>query len=1051
MKLCVKHLITLLALFLMPFGAKAQQDTQIPWTDLQTFYYGIWIGDWDEEIGDFRATYISTLNADNVFGDGTVSYANGTLTLNGATINGCIYSNNDLTIELIGDNFISAVDTCAIYCVAESTKQLTLQGTGRLTMEGGPCIMNYTPTLNDGLQYLIGGTNQSFTVIGTQLFSGGTGVSDDQPHVVTDSDDPYIISSAGELKLLSKCVNHGQLTTNYFKLADDIDCTGMSGFEPIGTYTYPFEGLFDGDNHTITNLNCTTNANQAYAGLFGRIEGYNGIRGIIIYINMEGCAFEGGEHTGAIAGYLQNGEIWNCHILDCSIRSGNYQKVNVGGIVGTIENSSVHNSRTIGHGENETEGTKIYAITSSTASSGTAKAGGLVGNILIVNDGYAINGSTVDGNVFIKSSHAGSGSVVASGGLYGGATRSLGSAGGKPRVDWNNVWAKSISSESEQDNATVYAGAIAGQTIKLPSELGGTSTTENLIDLVGNLYGYDVMTLTKKGSGEAVLKSGYTQRGLGDGADDFVNNGAALRTYKLTLPASDADATYEPIDGTYYRADGNDIYAFQNKSVQVVVTPQKSNYVPTDVKVTYTDNNKVKTIIPSKTKANNSYTCSFMMPYGDAVFNADIVYNKTYNLWIGATQVCEENRNDILGDGSQWSAASFTYNPQNNNLIVSDKYGHSIMSQIDEGLTVYLAPKKEILLSNIIYNGNKNAPLTITTDGNNPGRLTLNNMVGNNLETAATPVISGFSQLILDEKRNLAILNPEGIVYQNKKMDVNSAVIGVPMMPITKETYIQPDGDKIVPETGESDINKVVDNILYTLRETAKPDGDGFDDGGYIVINTVTSDQKAAEAAKNYTPGTEDFMDHLKGMTFLLPAGNGKIKLDVQTMDAHVLKVKVGDAVPTSFKKTSRGEIEIPYNVGKPTYVYLYNGGPGSASARSKAIYKGGKKTVTHIRVYKIGSNPSNVNSSNPVGEASGGEYSGYTGDLEGQDVMSDEEIEAAMGDVDGDGKQTANDIVEMVKAIMGKHTGVYNDIFADMDGDGVITISDIIMIINKM
>ena len=144
-------------------------------------------------------------------------------------------------------------------------------------------------------------------------------------------------------------------------------------------------------------------------------------------------------------------------------------------------------------------------------------------------------------------------------------------------------------------------------------------------------------------------------------------------------------------------------------------------------------------------------------------------------------------------------------------------------------------------------------------------------------------------------------------------------------------------------------------------------------------------------------------------------------------------------------------EIEIPYNVGKPTYVYLYNGGPGSASARSKAIYKGGKKTVTHIRVYKIGSNPSNVNSSNPVGEASGGEYSGYTGDLEGQDVISDEEIEAAMGDVDGDGKQTANDIVEMVKAIMGLHTGVYNDTYADMNGDGVITISDIIQIINKI
>jgi hypothetical protein len=145
-----------------------------------------------------------------------------------------------------------------------------------------------------------------------------------------------------------------------------------------------------------------------------------------------------------------------------------------------------------------------------------------------------------------------------------------------------------------------------------------------------------------------------------------------------------------------------------------------------------------------------------------------------------------------------------------------------------------------------------------------------------------------------------------------------------------------------------------------------------------------------------------------------------------------------------------RGDEEIPYNVGEPTYVYLYNGGPASTGARSKAIAKGGKKTVTHIRVYKIGVNPSKVNASNPVGEASGGEYSGYTADMAGQEIMSNEEFEAAMGDVDGDGVQNAADIVEVAKAIIGMHSGVYNETYADMNGDGVINICDIIMIINK-
>ena len=1026
MKQFVKHLFTLLALVLMPFVTWAQQDTQL-------IDYGIWIGDWDEDAGGYRATYVNSWNAQDVFGDGTVSYANGVLTLNAATINNCIYSFNDLTINLIGDNFISAVDSCAIFCVSESAK-LTLQGTGRLTMEGAPCIKNYTPTLNNGLQFLIGSQSGSFDVIGTQLFSGGTGASDDQPHTITDADDPFIISSAGELKLLSKCVNHGKLTTNYFKLANDIDCTGMSDFEPIGTYTYPFEGLFVGDRHLITNLNCITNANQAYAGLFGKIVGDHEKKGIIIYVDMEGCTFEGGEHTGAIAGYLQNGQIWNCHIIDCTVRSGNYQNVNVGGIVGTIESSAVHNSSTLGYGETKNEGTKIYAVTSSTASSGTAKAGGLVGNIYIVEDGYAINGCTTDGNVTIKSSHAGAGSIVASGGLFGGVTQSPIQTNGKPRVDWNDVWAKSISSESEKDDATVYAGAIAGQA-------GGQ------IDLVRNYYSYNVTTATKTGTSQEVVKSDYTQRGLGDGGDDFINNGATLKTYKLTLPASDADAAYEPVAGNYYRVDGNDVYYSGNQMTQVVVTPQKNNYVPTDAKVTYIDNQKENTIIPSKVReSNDSYSYNFLMPSSDATFTTDIVYNKQYNLWIGNTQVCDENRNDILGDGSQSSAASFIYNPKNNNLIVNDTRGNSIVSQIDEGLTVYLAPRKEILLSSITCTGNNPTPLTITTDGNYPGKLILEN----SNPVSATPVISGFSSLTLDEDRNLTILNPEGIFYQNSQLDVTSAIIGVPMTPITKETSIQPNGAEIVPEAGESDINKVVDNILYTLGDTNESDGDGFDDGGFVVINSVTSDHEAAGAVKDYTPGTTDFMEHLKGMTFMVPAGNGNIKLNIQTMDAHILKVKIGDAVPVSIQKTERGDEEIPYNVGEPTYVYLYNGGPASTGARSKAIAKGGKKTVTHIRVYKIGVNPSKVNASNPVGEASGGEYSGYTADMAGQEIMSNEEFEAAMGDVDGDGVQNTADIVEVAKAIIGMHSGVYNETYADMNGDGVINICDIIMIINK-
>ena len=418
---------------------------------------------------------------------------------------------------------------------------------------------------------------------------------------------------------------------------------------------------------------------------------------------------------------------------------------------------------------------------------------------------------------------------------------------------------------------------------------------------------------------------------------------------------------------------------------------------------------------------------------------------KYYDLWIGDIQVNEKNCSDILGDGnaSQTGTGSFQYVPSLKKLFITNSTGNlDIKSEINDSLTIYLAPKSTNAVGNIAYTGNGNAKLIITTDGNYPGVISL---------SANADVISGFSSLTLEQ--NLVIMEPEDIDYDagNRRLGTTNATIGVPLSPITEDKTIMPDGNQIVAEGGDSDINKVVDDILYTLGDTEDPEGDGFDDGGFIVINTVTSDHEAAEAAKDYTPGTEDFMEHIKGMTFLVPAGKGTINLDIQTMDNHILKVKIGDAVPNSIEKTERGLVEIPYNVGEPTYVYLYNGGPAAAAARSKAIGKGGKKKVTHVRVYTIGVAPAMVKSANSVDEASGGAYTGDFPDLEGQEVMSDEEIEAAMGDVDGDGKQTAKDITEMVKAIMGLHSGIYDDTNADMNDDGEVNITDIIQIVNKI
>lgn len=105
------------------------------------------------------------------------------------------------------------------------------------------------------------------------------------------------------------------LTDSYI-LTADIDLTGGDDWSPIGTTdeAYSFQGTFDGNGYSISNLHATFEASNAtYVGLFGRI----GDNGIVRNVNLVGGELKvtGGECTtgniGSIAG-VNHGEILNC-------------------------------------------------------------------------------------------------------------------------------------------------------------------------------------------------------------------------------------------------------------------------------------------------------------------------------------------------------------------------------------------------------------------------------------------------------------------------------------------------------------------------------------------------------------------------------------------------------------------------------------------------------------------------------------------------------------------------------------------------------------------
>ena len=82
--------------------------------------------------------------------------------------------------------------------------------------------------------------------------------------------DPYLISDSSDLANLRVYVNSGTTFSNtYFILTNNISIPGNNAWIPIGNLTNSFNGIFDGNGFTISDLKFTPN--YTHLGLFGHI------------------------------------------------------------------------------------------------------------------------------------------------------------------------------------------------------------------------------------------------------------------------------------------------------------------------------------------------------------------------------------------------------------------------------------------------------------------------------------------------------------------------------------------------------------------------------------------------------------------------------------------------------------------------------------------------------------------------------------------------------------------------------------------------------------
>ena len=147
------------------------------------------------------------------------------------------------------------------------------------------------------------------------------------------------IMNEAEMARFAYLVNAGNTYKGKtIKLGADLNMYSHE-WSPIGTNQRPFEGIFDGQDHTINGI-VVNREGLAYNGLFGYVGGYDNqsALGIVRNVSLKQSSITGGDYTGGLVGYLLYGKVDNC-FTDASVSGNQY----VGGLVGAMIGETYNN------------------------------------------------------------------------------------------------------------------------------------------------------------------------------------------------------------------------------------------------------------------------------------------------------------------------------------------------------------------------------------------------------------------------------------------------------------------------------------------------------------------------------------------------------------------------------------------------------------------------------------------------------------------------------------------------------------------------------------
>ena len=636
-------------------------------------YYPLWV----------RSQQVNEAELDDVLDDGTVSFSSvsgtNTLTLNGAVIdvsNGIESGLDNLTIVLKGFNSVSTTTAQNCYPIFSyvATAKLTIQkdGTAKnnsLTLGSNNKVaqvikgfysvdtdLDFEVTEASGTYTNIADAAVKGAILRSLSFNGGNGTSGS----------PYLIATKEDLKELATVVNSDILDTfgKCFKVTDNIDCSGLTGFRPIGwNADHLFKGTFDGNGQTISNLQATND----YAGLFGNVFGGTISNLTLHNFNIIADNDYNKGYAGALAGVvdgastISNVKVTGTTTVSVSTTNGTYSGY-AGAIFGDFKSGTLSNN------------SYEYTVTADGKTGYTPRGDGYSGVDITTSDGavlytQTLSTATVANGTIVpwytsSNTYTDNGKFVPGQTAYFKVTPATGYAidASSPKVTYTAAGASqtingTLETNYSSDGVNVYS-------FTMPDAADVTATASMLVNISDAVYSATIDPGTYSPTGSL-----------------------APTTVKLTPKGSTSDITLNsPNDFTITaKTLGGAAAEFINAGDYVVTIQGTGNYTGSR-NVNYTINPKSVVGLEVNVSGTYTYTGSAIQPTSIEVKDG----SKTLTSGTDYTIYTYSNNVDVA-DANDPSAPTVTIKGMGNYDINTTEDGHFTIAQADFTTTTLLS------------------------------------------------------------------------------------------------------------------------------------------------------------------------------------------------------------------------------------------------------------------------------------------------------------------------------------------------------------------------